>query len=155
MNTDFKQIGKTLAESTKAINTNNQNLVWLYRNGIKIHTDDITKSVIEEFERISGQSYESLVSNTIIQKLKEYFEETKQASATSRLMARTTVNATNANYEAINQFKKDMNLYLLEFSLILLLTIATPGWFKAITTVATTAIAYIFDSRKDNVNNDN
>ena len=155
MAADFKAIGKTLEESTKAINTNNSNLYWIYKNGLKVHTDDVTKYVAKEFEQITGQTYENLVSNTIIKQLKNYIEETKQASATSRLLARTTINATNSNYELIQQFEKDMNLYLIEFALILLLTMATPSWWKLLTTVATTAIAYIINTRKDNDNHDN
>jgi hypothetical protein len=155
MSADFKAIGKTLSASTKAINTNTSNLYWLLKDGIKIHTNDITKSVVEEFERLSGQSYQSLVSNTIINALKKDINDAKQANVNTQLLAETVVNATNINNRLIKQLKKKINIYLIEFSGILLLTLATPGWWKLLTTIATTAIAYIFNIYLEDKNNDN
>lgn len=145
MAADFKAIGKTLEAVTKSVNTNNSNLYWLYKNGLTVHTDDVTKSVSEEYKKVTGMSITEVINTNVVQELKKYMLEAKQASKTAERLAQTTINATKINIETSKQLNKSINTYLIEFAVILLLTIATPGPFKILTTIATTAVSYIFN----------
>lgn len=155
MAADFKAIGKNLQASTNAVNTNNGLFQRLFKQGFQIHSDDVTKSVSQEFKEITGKSIDGFIKEKIVQELKQYFQQAQKERLSAQHAASAAINATNANVAAFRQLHHYMTYYLIEFAGILLLTTATPGLWKLLTVTATTAVSIIFNSytqRKDETN---
>ncbi len=147
MNSDFKQIGQTLNESTKAINNNTSTLVNLLRNGFWVRTKNVTESVATEFQRITGKSIDSFITDAVHQELQKNVKETKQANNNAQLLANECRKSVQQNISIVNALAGFINIWLIEFAIILLSTIATPGPWKFLTVIATTSIALLYNSR--------
>lgn len=147
MNSDFKQIGQTLNESTKAINNNTSTLVNLLRNGFWVRTKNVTESVATEFQRITGKSIDSFITDAVHQELQKNVKETKQANNNAQLLANECRKSVQQNISIVNALAGFINIWLIEFTIILLSTIATPGPWKFLTVIATTSIALLYNSR--------
>lgn len=146
MNSDFKQIGQTLNESTKAINNNTSTLVNLLRNGFWVRTKNVTESVATEFQRITGKSIDSFITDAVHQELQKNVKETKQANNNAQLLANECRKSVQQNISIVNALAGFINIWLIEFAIILLSTIATPGPWKFLTVIATTSIALLYNS---------
>ncbi|OJI11719.1 hypothetical protein BJI45_00460 [Limosilactobacillus reuteri] len=147
MNSDFKQIGQTLNESTKAINNNTSTLVNLLRNGFWVRTKNVTESVATEFQRITGKSIDSFITDAVHQELQKNVKETKQANNNAQLLANECRKSVQQNISIVNALAGFINIWLIEFAIILLSTLATPGPWKFLTVIATTSIALLYNSR--------
>ena len=146
MNSDFKQIGQTLNESTKAINNNTSTLVNLLRNGFWVRTKHVTESVANEFQRITGKSIDSFITDAVHQELQKDVNEAKQANNHAQLLVDECRKSVQQNISIVNALAGFINIWLVEFAIILLSTLATPGPWKFLTVIATTSIALLYNS---------
>src|SRR5699024_4914051 len=146
MNSDFKQIGQTLNESTKAINNNTSTLVNLMRNGFWVRTKHVTESVANEFQRITGKSIDSFITDAVHQELQKDVNEAKQANNNAQLLVDECRKSVQQNISIVNALAGFINIWLVEFAIILLSTLATPGPWKFLTVIATTSIALLYNS---------
>lgn len=146
MNSDFKQIGQTLNESTKAINNNTSTLVNLLRNGFWVRTKHVTESVANEFQRITGKSIDSFITDAVHQELQKDVNEAKQANNNAQLLVDECRKSVQQNISIVNALAGFINIWLVEFAIILLSTLATPGPWKFLTVIATTSIALLYNT---------
>lgn len=153
MNADFKQIGETLNQSTKAINTNSTWLKRIIQSGFYVTTKKVTESVANEFEEIIGKPIDIFLSDALQAKLRIELQsavsEANQAQANVQVLANEIKAATRQNIETSKSLKRSINTWLVEFAIILGLTIATPGWWKYLMLIATTLAAIVINNYKE------
>lgn len=153
MSADFRQIGETLSQSTQAINTNSNWLKRVINSGFYVTTQKVTESVAREFEEIIGKPLDSFLTDAIQQKLKAELQsalsQTSQSRADVQVLANEVEDATRQNIEITKSLKGSINTWIIEFSIILGATIATPGWWKILMLIATTLGSIVFNSYLD------
>lgn len=153
MNADFKQIGETLNQSTQAINTNSSWLKRVINNGFYVTTQKVTESVAREFEEIIGKPLDSFLTDAIQQKLRTELQsalsQASQSRADVQVLANEVENATQQNIEITKSLKKSINLWIVEFSIILGATLATPGLWKILMLLATSFGVIVFNDYLD------
>ncbi|HJE15583.1 MAG TPA: hypothetical protein K8W17_05850 [Lapidilactobacillus dextrinicus] len=150
MNADFKQIGETLNQSTQAINTNSSWLKRLINNGFYVTTKDVTKSVADEFQEIIGKPLNSFLTDTIQKKLRTELRssvsQASQASEDAQVLANNVRALTQQNIKMLKSLKQSINIWLVEFAIILGATMATPGLWKYLMLIATSLGAIVFNN---------
>lgn len=153
MNADFKQIGETLNQSTQAINTNSSWLKRVINNGFYVTTQKVTESVAREFEEIIGKPLDSFLTDAIQQKLQAELQtalsQASQSRADVQVLANEVEDATRQNIEIIKSLRKSINLWIIEFSIILGATLATPGLWKVLMLLATSFGVIVFNDYLD------
>ncbi|WP_283622132.1 hypothetical protein [Limosilactobacillus avium] len=153
MNADFKQIGETLNQSTQAINTNSSWLKRVINNGFYVTTQKVTESVAREFEGIIGKPLDSFLTDAIQQKLQAELQtalsQASQSRADVQVLANEVEDATRQNIEIIKSLRKSINLWIIEFSIILGATLATPGLWKVLMLLATSFGVIVFNDYLD------
>lgn len=153
MNADFKQIGETLNQSTQAINTNSSWLKRVINNGFYVTTQKVTESVAHEFEEIIGKPLDSFLTDAIQQKLQAELQtalsQASQSRADVQVLANEVEDATRQNIEIIKSLRKSINLWIIEFSIILGATLATPGLWKVLMLLATSFGVIVFNDYLD------
>lgn len=153
MNADFKQIGETLNQSTQAINTNSSWLKRVINNGFYVTTQKVTESVAREFEEIVGKPLDSFLTDAIQQKLQAELQtalsQASQSRADVQVLANEVEDATRQNIEIIKSLRKSINLWIIEFSIILGATLATPGLWKVLMLLATSFGVIVFNDYLD------
>ena len=150
MNADFKQIGETLNQSTQAINNNTNCLKRVLTNGFNIHTTDVTKSVAQEFEEVIGKPLSTFLSEKLLQelrfKLKTSVSQANQAQADTQVLANEVREVTQQNVMTIKTLQRSINIWLVEFAIILGATMATPGLWKYLMLIATSLGVIVFNN---------
>ena len=150
MNADFKQIGETLNQSTQAINNNTICLNRVLTNGFNIHTTDVTKSVAQEFEEVIGKPLSTFLSEKLLQelrfKLKTSVSQANQAQADTQVLANEVREVTQQNVMTIKTLQRSINIWLVEFAIILGATMATPGLWKYLMLIATSLGVIVFNN---------
>ena len=150
MSADFKQIGETLNQSTQAINTNSSWLKRLINNGFYVTTKDVTKSVADEFQEIIGKPLNSFLTDTIQKKLRTELRssvsQASQASEDAQVLANNVRALTQQNIKMLKSLKQSINIWLVEFTIILGATMATPGLWKYLMLIATSLGAIVFNN---------
>lgn len=150
MSADFKQIGETLNQSTQAINTNSSWLKRLINNGFYVTTKDVTKSVADEFQEIIGKPLNSFLTDTIQKKLRTELRssvsQASQASEDAQVLANNVRALTQQNIKMLKSLKQSINIWLVEFAIILGATMATPGLWKYLMLIATSLGAIVFNN---------
>lgn len=149
MSADLSQMGDVLKQNTESNNTTNQSLQKLLRNGFYVHTDNVTKSVAEEFQRITGKSIDSFITDATRQEIQRERVEVNQASRDNQLLANASEKATRENIAAVNSLAGFINVWLAEFAIILGTTISTPGLWRYLVLIATTAVAVLFNEHQN------
>ncbi|WP_152718119.1 hypothetical protein [Limosilactobacillus reuteri] len=153
MSADFRQIGETLNQSTQAINANSSWLKRVIDNGFYVTTKQVTQSVAREFEEIIGKPLDSFLTDAIQQKLNaelhSSISQTNQARDDVQVLANNVEAATQQNMEIIKSLKESINLWIIEFSIILGATLATPGLWKILMLLATSLGAIVFNNHLD------
>lgn len=153
MSADFRQIGETLNQSTQAINANSSWLKRVIDNGFYVTTKQVTQSVAREFEEIIGKPLDSFLTDAIQQKLNAELQssisQTNQARDDVQVLANNVEAATQQNMEIIKSLKESINLWIIEFSIILGATLATPGLWKILMLLATSLGAIVFNNHLD------
>lgn len=147
MNSDFRQIGQTLNASTKAININSSCLQQLLRNGFWVRTDQVTKSVADEFQKITGKSIDSFITDAVHQELEANATKVKQESLNVQRLTNECRKSVQQNISIVNALAGFINTWLIEFAIIMALTLVTPGMWKLLTLTATTCLALFFNKR--------
>lgn len=150
MNADFKQIGETLNQSTQAINTNSSWLKRVINNGFYVTTQKVTESVAREFEEIIGKPLDSFLTDAIQQKLQAELQTALSQASQSRtdvqVLANEVREVTQQNVMTIKTLQRSINIWLVEFAIILGATMATPGLWKYLMLIATSLGVIVFNN---------
>ena len=153
MNADFREIGETLNRSTQAINTNSTWIKRIIQSGFYVNTKKVTESVAREFEEIIGKPIDAFLSDSLQAKLRIELQsavsEANQAQANALVIANEVKAAAQQNAQTSKSLKHSINVWLLEFAIILGLTIATPGWWKYLMLIAATLAAIVFNNHQE------
>lgn len=145
MSADFKAIGGTLKKVTEATNNNNNFLRRALSAGFQIHTDQVTKSVANEFAKITGKSIDQFITEAVYQKLQENVNDAKQANQDANHMAKSTKESAQQIINAINVLASFINIWFIEFAIIVTATIITPGLWKILTVITTVLASILYN----------
>lgn len=150
MNADFKNAAKHLEDNTNCIN---QQLVPTIRQlighlaqGIKYQPGPVAKDVSHIFTSTTGKTVDQVISKEVKNKLVDVQADTKQASADAMKYAEIAQASVMQINEDIAEFKQLLQMYLIEFAILLGLVIVTPGWFKIITLMLTVTVILLFNN---------
>ncbi|WP_441794887.1 hypothetical protein [Limosilactobacillus reuteri] len=151
MNADFKNAAQHLEANTQTINKklvpSIQKLTQYLSQGIKYNPGPVAKDLYQVFSSETGKTVDQVISTEVKNKLINIQSETNQAKLSAQLASKTAQNALNELTNDLYEFKKVANQYLIEFSIILGLTILTPGWYKILTLAFSTTISFLFNQK--------
>lgn len=132
---DLDQIGKYLQKYTKTINSQQvpvmRQLILAMQEGITVDSSQVTQSVYEEFQRITGETIDSVIKTSVSDGFKKDRHEAQQASSSAQLAADRAEYSVNQLNHYIQQLKRLGYFLIIEAMIaILLLTIVPGGWAK-------------------------
>lgn len=130
MNADLKQIGPAIEKVVNAQNNNSKILNRALTNGFFVHTEAITTSVAAEFSKLTGYTIDEFFENKIISKMNSYIFEAKKAKLTAIEASQTAVEAIQQISSLVQVFINLMTILVLEFGIIVGITIVLPSWWK-------------------------
>lgn len=147
MNADLKQVGPAMMKVTKAQNRNSDILNRALTNGFQVHTDQVTKSVADEFASITGFTVERFIHNEVIKSLNNHINEAKKASLGAQLAARQSKEVLSQNDKLAHYFGDMMNIFIIELVIIVVSALAFPGWWKLPVIILTVIGSLIINSK--------
>lgn len=147
MNADLKQVGPAMMKIAKAQNLNTDVLNRALTHGFQIHTDQVTKSVANEFEAITGFTVQEFIHNEVVKELNAYLDESKKASLSSKLAAKQSNEILAQNNQLAHYFGDMMNIFIIELAIIVISSLAFSGWWR-LPAIALTVIGSLFFNNK-------
>lgn len=134
---DMTQVAQYLDRYTKSINNalvpTLRQLIVQVRQGITHHTNEVTKNVYNEMQEVTGTSMKQLIEQETYKQLQKNTNEVQQAKLSAQLAATVAKNAVEELSTLLSSFKLYLTILLLEFLLIVPLTLVTSGKWKIIT----------------------
>lgn len=130
MNADLKQVGPAMMKITDAVNNNSNVLNEVLNRGFHIHTTEVTQSVADEFAKITGVTIQEFVHNEVVKSLNNYVHQAKQASLDANLAVKAVKETLHENYKVAHYFSDMMNVFIIELAVIIISSLAFPGWWK-------------------------
>lgn len=147
MNADLKQVGPAMMKIAKAQNRNSDVLNRALTYGFQVHTDQVTKSVANEFAEITGFTIQQFIHNEVVKSLNAYIAESKQASLSSQLAAKQSKDVLNQNNRLAHYFGDMMNIFIIELAIIIVSSMAFPGWWRLPAIALTVIGSLIFNTK--------
>lgn len=155
MNADLKQVGPAMMKVTQAQNRNSDILARALNDGFKIHTDQVTKSVADEFALITGYTVDEFVHNEVVKAVNNRVSEVNQASLDAKLASKSCKEALDENRQLINYFVDILNVLLIELVIIVVSSLAFPSWWKLPVIVLEVAISWLANNKINEWSEDN
>lgn len=147
MNADLKQVGPAMMKVTEAQNRNSDILNRALTNGFRVHTDQVTQSVANEFAKITGFTVEQFIHNEVTKSLNNSINEAKKASLSSQLAARQSKDVLDHNDRLSHYFGDMMNIFIIELAIIVISSLAFPTWWKLPAIALTVIGSLVFNSK--------
>lgn len=147
MNSDLKQVGPAMMKVTQAQNRNSDILNRALTYGFQVHTDQVTKSVADEFAAITGFTIEQFIHNEVVKTLNNYVNEAKKASLSSQLAAKAGKDILDENNRLAHYYGDMMNIFIIELAIIMISALAFPGWWKLPAIILTVLGSIIFNNK--------
>ena len=155
MNADLKQVGPAMMKVTQAQNRISDILARALNDGFKIHTDQVTKSVADEFALITGYTVDEFVHNEVVKAVNNRVSEVNQASLDAKLASKSCKEALDENRQLINYFVDILNVLLIELVIILVSSLAFPSWWKLPVIVLEVVISWLANNKINEWSEDN
>lgn len=155
MNADLKQVGPAMMKVTQAQNRNSDILTRALNDGFKIHTDLVTKSVADEFAMITGYTVDEFIHNEVVKSVNNRVAEVKQASLSTKLASEACKDALHDNYQLAHYFSDMMNVFLIELVIIVVSSLAFPGWWKLPVIILEVVVSWLINNKVNEWSEDN
>ena len=155
MNADLKQVGPAMMKVTQAQNRNSDILTRALNDGFKIHTDQVTKSVADEFAMITGYTVDEFIHNEVVKSINNRLTEVKQASLSAKLASEACKDALHDNYRLAHYFSDMMNIFLIELVIIVVSSLAFPGWWKLPVIILEVVVSWLINNKVNEWSEDN
>lgn len=132
---DLNQIGRYLQTYTKTINQQQvpvmRQLILAMQQGITIDTSNVTKSVYQEFQALTGHTIQEVIKTAVSDGFKKDRHIAQKASESAQLSADVAENAVTKLEQSIHKLKWLSYFLIVEAMLaILLVTVVPGGWAK-------------------------
>lgn len=147
MNADLKQVGPAMMKIVKAQNKNSDILSRALTNGFFVHTEQVTHSVANEFSTITGYTVDEFIHNEVIKSINNRVNEVQQASLNAKLASKSCLEALHESYQLAHYFSDMMNVFLIELVIIVVSSIAFPGWWKLPVIILELCISWLVNSK--------
>ncbi len=158
MYADLKGMSDNIRSNTISNNRIAGVIKSLLLGGIQVSTTDVTRSVIDDLNKITGYSIDGLIKDAVYDELERRVKDVKQAQK----KAEKAENAASFRAKQCEKYaaKTDMLDYNISrcinrvlFELFIGLAIATvvPGWWKAPAIMTVAIISWLFNKGVDNL----
>lgn len=158
MYSDLKGMSDNIRSNTISNNRIAGVIKSLLLGGIQVSTTDVTRSVIDDLNKITGYSIDGLIKDVVYDELERRVKDVKQAQK----KAEKAENAASFRAKQCEKYaaKTDMldynisrciNRVLFELFIGLAIAAVVPGWWKAPAIMTVAIISWLFNKGVDNL----
>lgn len=158
MYADLKGMSDNIRSNTISNNRIAGVIKSLLLGGIQVSTTDVTRSVIDDLNKITGYSIDGLIKDAVYDELERRVKDVKQAQK----KAEKAENASSFRAKQCEKYaaKTDMldynisrciNRVLFELFIGLAIAAVVPGWWKAPAIMTVAIISWLFNKGVDNL----
>ena len=158
LNADLKGISKNLQSNTMSNNRVAGVIKSLLLGGIQVSTTDVTRSVVDDLNKITGYSIASLIKGAVHEELEQRIKEVKQVqnvveqskdivSYKEKQCEKYAKNSEQLVYKVL----RCINRGVIEFAAIWLVSVVTTGWWRILTIMLVAGVCWFFNKGVDDL----
>lgn len=158
LNADLKGISKNLQSNTISNNRVAGVIKSLLLGGIQVSTTDVTRSVVDDLNKITGYSIASLIKGAVHEELEQRIKEVKQVqnvveqskdivSYKEKQCEKYAKNSEQLVYKVL----RCINRGVIEFAAIWLVSVVTTGWWRILTIMLVAGVCWFFNKGVDDL----